>query len=311
MSPPVIALLIFAAALFLLGAAIFAVNDALRARRARATAGGSGQLRLRRIRPSKTVGSIGGPVTAFDRWFSRLVQETGLGWDPGAAALLMVLCGLLTGAALFLWNEELLPAAIGILLGVPLPAAYLVVRRWRRVRLLQDQLAPALEILARSVRAGQTLDQAIGHLGGHSPEPLATEFRFCARQLEMGLGMPAVMRGLVGRLQMYDVRIFATTLIVHRQAGGNIAAVLDRLARVIRDRLSYRRQLRAVTAGGRISAGLVSLITPALFLFFILVRPTYIASLLHSPLGQSLLVLTVFLEVVGLIWTARLLRPAY
>jgi tight adherence protein B len=179
------------------------------------------------------------------------------------------------------------------------------------VKLLQDQLAPALEILARSVRAGQALDQAIGHLGRNSPEPLATEFRFCARQLEMGLGMPAAMRSLVGRLQMYDVRILATTLIVHRHAGGNIAAVLDRLARVIRDRLSYRRQLRAATAGGRISAGVVSMITPALFLFFILVRPDYIASLLHSPLGQSLLVLTVFLEVVGLIWTARLLRPAY
>ncbi len=311
MSPPVIALLLFAAAAFLLGAVIFAVNDALRARRARAAAGRSGQPRLRRIRPAKTAWSIGGPVAVFDRWFSRFVQETGLGWDPGAAALLMVLCGLVTGAALFLWNEELLPAAIGILLGVPLPAAYLVVRRWRRVRLLQDQLAPALEILARSVRAGQTLDQAIGHLGRHSPEPLATEFRSCARQLDMGLGMPAVMRGLVGRLRMYDVRIFATTLIVHRQAGGNIAAVLDRLARVIRDRLSYQRQLRAVTAGGRISAGLVSLITPALFLFFILVRPDYIASMLHSPLGQSLLVLTAFLEVVGLIWTARLLRPAY
>ena len=257
------------------------------------------------------MGSIGGPVPAFDRWFSRLVQETGLGWDPGAAALLMVLCGLVTGASLFLWNDELLPAAMGILLGVPLPAAYLVVRRRRRMNLLQDQLAPALEILARSVRAGQTLDQAIGHLGRHSPEPLATEFRFCARQLDLGLGMPAVMRGLVGRLQMYDVRIFATTVVVHRQAGGNIAAVLDRLAQVIRDRLSYRRQLRAVTAGGRISAGLVSLITPALFLFFILVRPDYIATMLHSPLGQSLLVLTAFLEIVGLIWTARLLRPAY
>jgi tight adherence protein B len=311
MSPPVIALLIFVAGLSLAGAVIFAVNDVLRARRAPASAGGPGQPRLRRIRPDKTVGSIGGPVTTFDRWFSRLVLETGLGWDPGAAALLMVLCGLLTGAALFLWNEEVLPAAIGILIGIPLPAVYLVARRWRRVKLLQDQLAPALEILARSVRAGQTLDQAIGHLGRHSPEPLATEFRYCARQLEMGLSMPAVMRGLVGRLRMYDVQILATTLIVHRQAGGNIAAMLDRLARVIRDRLSYRRQLRAVTAGGRISAMVISLITPALFLFFILVRPAYIASLLHSPLGQSLLVLTALLEIVGLIWTARLLRPAY
>ena len=73
----------------------------------------------------------------------------------------------------------------------------------------------------------------------------------------MGLGLPAVMRSLTRRVPLYDVRILATTLIVHRQMGGNVVSVLERLAQVIRERLNYRRQLRATTAAGRMSAGLV------------------------------------------------------
>ena len=312
MNPSLIGLLVFLALASALGTVVLAVHDVVSARRARlaAHAAAARPVRLRR-RKKPDDASPRGLTSAFDRWFLRLVHETGLSWDPVAASLLMVLSGILVGAALFLWNEQPLPVVLGMLLGAALPLGYLVVRRRRRIRCLQDLLAPALEILARAVRAGQTLDQAMALLGEHSPEPLAAEFRYCSKQLEMGLGMPAVMRSLVERVQLYDVRIFATSLVVHRETGGNIAAVLDRLAFVVRDRLSYRRQLQVATAGGRISAGLVSLIAPSLFVFFFFFRPHYINTLIQSPLGQSLLLTAVFLEIVGLIWTWRLLKPAY
>lgn len=306
MEPSHLGLLVFLAILFAFAAVGMLLRDI---RAARLAAAPKGPVRLRRLVPQVEQGA--GPISRFDRWFTRLVGETGLGWHPTAAALLLVFCALLPAAVLFLWREDPLPAMYGLFLGLPLPLGYLLYRRWKRVKLLQEQLAPSLEILARSVRAGQTLDQAIAHLGSNSPQPLAGEFRQAAMQLEMGLGLPAVMRALVDRVQLYDVRIFATTLTVHRQTGGNIAQVLERLAHVVRDRLAYRRQLRVATAAGRISAGLVSLIAPAIFLFFFFFRPNYIQTLLNSPLGQSMLILAVFLEVVGIIWTLRLLRPAY
>ena len=80
-------------------------------------------------------------------------------------------------------------------------------------------------------RAGQTLDQAIVPLGDHSPEPLAKEFRWCAKQMGMGLALPAVMRSLMQRVRLYDLRIIATALIVHRHTGGNVVLVLERLVR--------------------------------------------------------------------------------
>jgi tight adherence protein B len=194
---------------------------------------------------------------------------------------------------------------------VIIPLVVILYKRRKRTKQLQDQLPGALDMLARAVRAGESLDQALEVVGAHSPEPLAAEFRTCARQLGMGLSIPGVMRSLVDRVQLYDVRIFTTTLIVHRQTGGNVARMLERLAKVIRDRLSYRRQLKVSTGAGRASALLVGLMGPVVFLFFFFCRPEYLNAMLETTLGQSMLIIAATLEIIGLIWTVRLMKPAY
>ena len=274
----------------------------------RAAAAPAQQLRLRRVvRPREATG----PVSRFDGWFQRMVRDTGLGWDPTTAALLLVLCGCIAAGTLFLWHEEPVPAVLGLVAGMAVPLAYLLHQRRKRVRQLQEQLPDALGMLARSVRAGQSLDQALHLVGTQSPQPLAADFNVCAKQLEMGMSMPAVMRLLVERVNLHDMRIFTTTLAVHRQTGGNIARVLERLAAVVRDRLSYRRQLRVATGAGKASAIMVAVIGPLIFLFFFFFRPDYINAMIETELGQTLLILAAFLEVVGLVWVARLLKPAY
>ena len=187
----------------------------------------------------------------------------------------------------------------------------LALRRARRLRLLQDQLPGALDTLARSLRAGQSVDEAFAFAGSHLPEPLAGEFRFCAHQLTLGLGMPAVMRSLVERVQVNDMRIFTTTLAVHRETGGNLAKVLERLAAVVRERLNYRRQLKAVTGAGRLSAILIAGVGPLLFAYMVLCLPQYLKAMLESSVGQSIFVVAITMQVIGLIWIIRLLRPSY
>lgn len=250
-------------------------------------------------------------IGRFDQWFARLVLETGSEITPLTALLFLVFCGSLIGGAMFVWNESPLPATIGTLLGMVLAMMLLIYQRSRRIRLLQQQFPDALEMLARAVRAGESLDQAVQLIGDKSPEPLAIEFRRCARQLEMGLSMTAVMRALVYRLRLIEVRIFSSTLSVHRQAGGNLANTLERLAGVIRDRLNYRRQMRATTGAGRMSATLIAMTGPLLFTYMFFGQPQYIRGLIETPIGQSLLILAVFLELVGLIWIARMLRTDY
>ena len=303
------ALLVFLATLAVIGAVALVVRD-LRASRVAAAGAAALPVRLQRIRPP-VPGSDRLSIAGFDRWFVQLLRDAGFDWNATMAAVLVILWGTLCGFALYVFDERIEPAVFAAILAMVLPVIYLSVVRGRRVTKLQEQLPSAMDTLARSLRAGQTIEQGIAMLGQHSPEPLAREFRWCARQLDMGLGLPAVMRSLATRLKIYEVRIFATTLVVHRQMGGNVVAVLERLAQVVRERINYRRQLRATTAAGRMSAGLVGLVTPCVFLYFFFFRPEYVTTMLNSPLGQSMLITTIILEVVGVVWMARVLKPSY
>jgi tight adherence protein B len=127
----------------------------------------------------------------------------------------------------------------------------------------------------------------------------------------MGLSLSAAMSAFRRRLRLMEVRIFTTTLAVHRQTGGHLALTLERMAAVMRERMTYRRQVRAATAAGRFSAMLISITGPLLFAYMFLFQPEYAYRLVTLPLGQSLLVAAVVFEVVGLVWVARLLRTEY
>ncbi len=268
-------------------------------------------VRLRRVARPDRDAAPAGVSGRFDQWFSRLVEETGWGWTPVTGALLVWLGALLAGGSVFLWTDQPMAASVGGLFGAVLVIVVLSVQRVRHISRLQQQFPTALEFIARSVRAGHNLDEAIVLAGSEGPQPLATEFAYCARQLELGLGVPAAVRSLADRLRLADVRVFATLLGVHRESGGNIAEVLERLALSIRDRMSYHRQLRAITSAGRMSAFFVAALGPILFVYMLVFHPEYGRALIETPLGQTLLMGAAVLEVIGLAWTARLLKPMY
>jgi tight adherence protein B len=251
-----------------------------------------------------------GMTGRIDYSFGRLVTDSGLECTPNTACLLLIFCGLLLAGALFLWNEEPLPAVAGMLAGMSVPLLIWMVWRAKRLRTLQTQLPDALDLLSRAVHAGESLDQAVDLVGQKSAEPLATEFRRISRQLAMGLSLPAAMRALAYRLQMMDVRILSTTLAVHRQTGGNLASTLERMAAVVRERLTYKRQIRATTAAGRFSAMLITAAGPFLFIYMFFFRSDYIGRLLSQPLGQMLLAAAIILEIIGIVWVLTMLRSS-
>ncbi|MEE8450938.1 MAG: type II secretion system F family protein [Thermoguttaceae bacterium] len=311
MNTSVIGLVVFFALASACGAVILAVRDICVRLGRRKRDGAPAPIRLRRLPRTASDDAARGPVEGFDRWFLLLIKEAGMAITATEAALLLVFCGVVVGSAMFVWNEHPVSALVGLLIGMTAALGYYMIRRTGRIRLLQDQLPTALDMLARGMQAGQSLDQAVELVGRRSPDPLAGEFRFCAKQLDMGLPLTVVMRSLVDRVRLFDVRIFTATLSVHRETGGNVAKVLERLAAVARDRLAYRRQLRAMTGAGRLSAMLIGAIGPLLFLYMFFFQPDYIRTMLESPLGQSLLIFSIVLETVGLIWTVRLLKPTY
>lgn len=265
---------------------------------------------LRRLPLAKDDIPASGFTGRIDHSFGRLITESGLDCTPNAACLLLILCGLLLAGALFLWHEEPVPAIAGMLAGMSVPLLIWMFWRAKRLRTLQAQLPDALDLLARAVHAGESLDQAVDLVGQKSAEPLAKEFRRISRHLGMGLSLSAAMRALAYRLQLMDVRILSTTLAVHRQTGGNLASTLERMAAVVRERLTYKRQIRATTAAGRFSALLITAAGPFLFTYMFFFRSEYMGRLLTQPIGQMLLAAAVILEIIGVVWVLSMLRSS-
>lgn len=269
------------------------------------------QPRLARLPLARDAVPRTGLVGTIDDKFEKLVVESGIPADALTVTLILVLSGLVFGSAAFLWTDDMLSGLIGFAVGLAAPVPYLSLRRAGRLRDVQAQLADVLDLMSRATRAGESLEQAIALVGQRAADPLGLEFRRCARHLQMGLSMNAAMRALVHRLPLMDVRILATTLSVHRQAGGNLALTLERMSKVVRDRMVYRQQMRSVTAAGRFSAMMIATVGPLLFLYMFTFQRDYAGKMLDLPLGNMMLVIAVVLEVIGLIWISRLIRTEY
>jgi tight adherence protein B len=266
--------------------------------------------RLRQF-PQASADGQASVVGRFDHWLTRSLYLSGLQMTVATATCLLLLVGLTVSGVAFLLTDSPLLTLAGAVLSMGGVLSYVGYAHWKRLRKFQDQFPAALDLLARAVRAGESLDQAIELVCNSSPDPLATEFRRVLRQLEMGLSVSAAMEAMDQRLGLMDVRIFSSAISVHRDSGGSIAETLERLARVIRDRMNYHRHLRAVTGAGRASVMLIAALGPILFTYLFLVQPDYGQALWQDATGKLMLITAVALELVGLLWVWRLLKADY
>ncbi|HTN73830.1 MAG TPA: type II secretion system F family protein [Pirellulaceae bacterium] len=255
------------------------------------------------------------PATSFlgriNQWFERLENENGTDQSPDAVVLWEVFIGLLVGGALYLWQQQVILAVVGFLVGMMAVTLYFVYRRNVRRRQIQEQLPEVMEILARAVRAGETLDQAIALVGDTIEEPLRNEFVRCSKHLDMGLSLEASIRSLTRRAPLPETRILAAALMVQRRAGGSLPVTLERLARVVRDRLSYQRQFRAATAAGRISMVMILLAGPLVLTYMWFWQRHYIETFLSTPQGYFMIIIAVTLQIIGSLWVFSLLKSDY
>tara|TARA_R110002095_G_scaffold1297_2_gene6828 strand:- start:106477 stop:107409 length:933 start_codon:yes stop_codon:yes gene_type:complete len=267
--------------------------------------------RLRRIRNVFDQEPSGSILGRIDQSFDRLVLENGSDFTPFSAFLLLVVCGLAIGGSIFVYSNQPLAGIAGMIGGMFAVLIILHFRRKRRLQLIQEELPEMIDLLARSTHAGASLEQAIAIVGEETKGPLSSEFRRCARQLDMNLSVPAVMKSLSNRIQLVDLKILTSTLMLYRKTGGNLPANLDRMADVIRDRINYRRQMKASTGAGRASALLMTIVAPVAFVVLIVAFPDHVSNLYTDPVGNILLLTAIVLEVMGVLWVSALLRTEY
>ncbi len=256
-------------------------------------------------------GETPGAFERIDRGFESMIHRTGIEAEPSQALAFIALVGVGLAGLLFLWRGELWLTILGLVVGGGGTLAVYFVMQNRYRRRLSEQLPDAFYLLARSLRAGLSLEQAIALTGEQGARPLAEEFRRCAAQLRLGLAIPAALQLVARRIRLLDFNVFVTTVSLHYTMGGNLAMLLDRLAASTRDRNHFRGYFRTATALGRVTAIFIGVMTPLMLLGYAIFQPDHVKAFFESPQGWTAIGVAAALQVIGVIWLYRLLRLQY
>jgi tight adherence protein B len=252
-----------------------------------------------------------GLIRRLDRWLMLVVYQSGLGVSAVMAVMLILLVGFAVGGFAFVATQSEIIAGISSLATAAICLGGLSIFRTYRMNKFEAQFPSALAIIARAMRAGESLEQAVELVGDAAQEPVAGEFRRCIRQIDMGRSVAATMQSFGERVNQSDVRIFSSTLAIHREGGGNLAESMDRLSSLIRDRLDYRKQMKSVTSGGRFSVMVVFILAPIVMAYLFLVRPEYGQGMWQDNWGRWMLYVALLGQVLGLFWVSRIFKSDY
>jgi tight adherence protein B len=237
-----------------------------------------------------------------------LIAQAGVHWSilrlllaSGAAGAAGLAAGML-GAQPFIFCVVL----AGLL--ATLPWAWVMWKRRRRLRRLEQQLPEALDLIGRAVRAGHSLPLGIQLLAEEMPDPIAAEFRLVHEQVSFGVSLQQALTGLCERVPLTDYRYFAVAVLVQRQSGGNLTEVLGNLSKLIRERLKLLSRIRILTSEGRMSAWTLALLPFILGALLFYVNPTFMQPLWLDPIGRGMLRVLLSMMVLGIIVLSRITK---
>jgi len=181
------------------------------------------------------------------------------------------------------------------------------VRRFRTVR-FEEALVDAVDLLAGALKGGESVVQALESTAEASERRVRREFREMAHRLQIGMSVPRAASSMLARYDSESTRLFVNTLAAKWTAGGDLAAVLTTVSRMMRDRLRQRLHVRAQLAGAWVTAVLIAVSPYVLILVFGRMLPDWLPSLLEHPLGPGLLFIAVCLQIVGFAWLHHIMR---
>lgn len=188
------------------------------------------------------------------------------------------------------------------------PIIFIRYRKKKRIEALVEQLPDVFDAIVSALRAGQSLPNAIGLVADQLPEPAQTEFALVYQEQNLGVPIEEALGNMRTRLHQMDVSFFVTAVQVQKQAGGDLAEVLESIGTVIRARIKLFGQVRALTAEGRLSGWILMALPPIMLLVLLFINPAYAKRLTEEQFGHYLLMGAFISQMCGLYMIKRIVE---
>lgn len=200
---------------------------------------------------------------------------------------------------------------VGIVLGFILgsiPGLWVLRKKIKRMHALLRQLPDALDLMARSLRAGHAYSGALKMVADEMSEPIAGEFRTVFEELNFGLPLEVAMSNLAERVELPDIRFFVVSVLIQRETGGNLAEILDNISRLIRERLKLLGRVQVLSAQGRMEAWILSILPFVVAGILFIIAPEIMSVLWTDPTGQVLMAVALVMMLIGFVVMWRMIR---
>ena len=231
---------------------------------------------------------------------SHKAAQANIAFSPTGLLVVMVAIGMTA----FLLLTFLTGAGLVIRIGVAIVMGYGAVYLWlnnkakKRLSLFEEQLPDAVELIVRSLRVGHPFSSAINIVAQEMPDPLGTEFGMIVDEATYGMDVTESLDKMASRIDLQDMKFLSVAVAIQTQSGGNLAEILDGLAKVIRARFKLFRRVRAITAEARWSGWFLSIFPLAALVIIQLIQPDYYDDVKNtSAFVPAAIVVAIFLFV--------------
>ena len=269
------------------------------------------------LKQQQNLSSIG----AFDRLLKRsekntksiasLIEQAGAKVTVGTVLAGAGVLGLIAFTIVWKltgWMILGIPAAFA---AIWLPFVILNRLRTLRIRKFEEQFPEALDLITRALRAGHAFTTGLEMVATEMPAPVAEEFRLLYDQQNYGMAFPDALKVFAERVPVIDARFFVTAVLIQRESGGNLAEVLDNLAGVIRERFRVKRQMRVVSAHGRITGWILAGLPPALGIALTAINKEHRELMFGETLGIQMMIGAAILQGIGALIIRKIVNVPY
>jgi tight adherence protein B len=227
-------------------------------------------------------------------------QKANIAFSPPQLMGIMGLVTVMAFLGLTIGTSAALPIRVVVAIGMGVGGVFVWVsnKAKKRMTLMDEQLPDAVELMVRSLRVGHPFSSAIGIVAKEIPDPLGTEFGMIGDEAAYGRNVAESLKAFAERMDSQDLRFLAVAVTIQQTSGGNLAEILDGLAKVIRSRFKLFRRVKAITAEAKWSGMFLSAFPIGALVMINVLQPNYYDAVQEAPeFIPACLVVAVFLIV--------------
>jgi tight adherence protein B len=236
------------------------------------------------------------------RWterMKRLLEQAGSERPLGFFVLLSVLLAVVGFLIISRIDSSYIISVWMAIIFASMPFFYIYSKKRRRMQKFERQLPEALDLIARSLKAGHAFSGGLKMVVDEFDDPISTEFDEALSEVNFGVGVNDALKNMLRRVDCPDLKFFVISVVIQRETGGNLAEILTSIAHLIRERFRLQGHVRTLAAEGKFSAYILTGIPFFVAAALMLLSPGYVETLLEDPIGRVMIVFGMFMMAVG------------